>query len=372
MRGRILVVDDEPAIREVVQLNLEAEGYEVTAAESVERALETFGSGEFVLAILDVMLPDGDGFELARAIRDRSDIPIMMLSARDTDIDKAVGLGVGADDYVTKPFSPVELIARVKAHLRRYAGGVGGAALPGSRRMSDTSDAIIHKGAVTIDLARRRVTVRGDEADLTAKEFDILRLLAEHPSRVHTKAAAVAIAPTLSNTFATAQSVASERMSWPEFFGLGSMTMGTWYGTLLFGLTLLSLFAQAAWASALGLTGFAWSQVWAAARDVFTVALLLFLTLPVVALIAVVGRGVLAPMIFSAFGFTVGMLGGIAGWNEWLPWAMPTAIGGSFMGSLVPAETTVLGPGSWAIVLAMFGLGLAAVMWWVNHADSRH
>lgn len=190
VRGRILVVDDEPAIREVVQLNLEAEGYEVACAEDVARALDAFDSGPFVLAILDVMLPDGDGFELARAIRDRSDVPIMMLSARDTDVDKAVGLGVGADDYVTKPFSPVELVARVKAHLRRYAGQVGpvqGAAAAANN--SEAADAVsVHSGGVTIDLARRKVTVRGSEVELTAKEFEILRMLVEHPGRVYTKA----------------------------------------------------------------------------------------------------------------------------------------------------------------------------------------
>ena len=182
VKGHILVVDDEPAICEVVRLNLEAEGYAVSTAEDVASALTAFGDGRFVLAILDVMLPDGDGFELARALRDRSDIPIMMLSARDTDVDKAVGLGVGADDYVTKPFSPIELIARVKAHLRRYAGdsGRGG-------KTSDHEDAI-DTGAVRIDLARRSVKVRGVETELTATEFEILRMLAEHPGRVYTKA----------------------------------------------------------------------------------------------------------------------------------------------------------------------------------------
>jgi DNA-binding response OmpR family regulator len=123
------------------------------------------------------MLPDLDGFELARRIRDRSDIPIIMLSARDTDVDKAVGLGVGADDYVTKPFSPLELVARVKAHLRRYgsAGALG------------SGDAI-DVGALQLDIARRRARVDGVEVELTAKEFDILRMLAEHPGRVYTKA----------------------------------------------------------------------------------------------------------------------------------------------------------------------------------------
>jgi DNA-binding response OmpR family regulator len=122
------------------------------------------------------MLPDIDGFELARRIRETSDIPIVMLSARDTDVDKAVGLGVGADDYVTKPFSPVELVARVKAHLRRYSYA----------HTSSPAETIV-VGRLTVDGARRRVTVRDREVALTVKEFDILHLLAEHPGRVYTK-----------------------------------------------------------------------------------------------------------------------------------------------------------------------------------------
>ena len=179
MKECILAVDDEPAILEVVRLNLEAEGFRIVTAADGAGALATFAATPCTLAILDVMLPDMDGFELAGRLRALSDIPIVMLSARDSDVDKAVGLGVGADDYVTKPFSPVELVARVKAHLRRY--GTTGPA-PGA--VNETIDA----GTVRIDLAKRRVTVRGVEADLTAKEFEILRLLAERPGRVYTKA----------------------------------------------------------------------------------------------------------------------------------------------------------------------------------------
>jgi two-component system, OmpR family, response regulator VicR len=180
MRGRILMVDDDPAIVEVVTLNLEAEGYEVVTAPDVASALRAFGDGGFTMAVLDVMLPDGDGFELARTLRDRSDIPIMMLSARDSDVDKAVGLGVGADDYVTKPFSPLELVARVKAHLRRYAT-VGTLSAGGGR------DEVVEAGPVRMDLARHRVTARGEEVELTVKEFALLRMLAEHPGHVYTK-----------------------------------------------------------------------------------------------------------------------------------------------------------------------------------------
>jgi two-component system, OmpR family, response regulator VicR len=179
VRGRILVVDDESAIREVVRLNLEAEGYEIVTAEDAASALRVFDGRDCVLAVLDVMLPDMDGFELARLLRDRSDIPIMMLSARDSDVDKAVGLGVGADDYMTKPFSPLELVARVKAHLRRYAA---------TPHLAEGGSEIVEAGPVRMDLGRRRVTVREAEVELTAKEFEILRLLAEHPGRVYTKA----------------------------------------------------------------------------------------------------------------------------------------------------------------------------------------
>jgi two-component system, OmpR family, response regulator VicR len=182
VKGRVLVVDDDPAIRDVVRLNLEAEGFEVCSAEDVASGLREFSARPFVLAILDIMLPDGDGFELARRLREQSDLPIIMLSARDSDVDKAVGLGIGADDYVTKPFSPIELVARVKAHLRRYeaAGGGNGAAATGA--------AAIDAGLVRIDIASHRVQVRGEDVDLTSKEFDILCLLAEHPGRVYTKA----------------------------------------------------------------------------------------------------------------------------------------------------------------------------------------
>lgn len=179
MKGRILAVDDDPTILEVVRLNLEAEGYEVVTSRDAAAALRAFDAAPCVLAILDVMLPDMDGFDLARVLRERSDIPIVMLSARDSDIDKAVGLGVGADDYVTKPFSPLELVARVKAHLRRYAAAAASGA---------DADDIIEAGPVRMDASRRRVTVHGAGVELTAKEFEILRMLVEHPGRVYTKA----------------------------------------------------------------------------------------------------------------------------------------------------------------------------------------
>jgi two-component system response regulator VicR len=130
------------------------------------------------------MLPGIDGYEVARQIRSTSDVPIMMLSARDSDVDMAVGLGIGADDYLTKPFSPLEMVARVRAHLRRYAAtkrSAGESAAAGDAE-------VITAGPVRIDTASYAATVRGEPVELTATEFEILKLLASHPGRVYTKA----------------------------------------------------------------------------------------------------------------------------------------------------------------------------------------
>jgi DNA-binding response OmpR family regulator len=183
-KGRILVLDDEATIVDMVSMNLSSEGYAVDTAPDGETAVELFDPSAHVMAILDIMLPGIDGYEVARRIRSVSDVPIMMLSARDSDVDMAVGLGIGADDYMTKPFSPVELVARVKAHLRRYSA---------SKRQEGTAeqasaDEIIVAGPVRIDTATVSVTVRGVPVELTATEFGILKLLAAHPGRVYTKA----------------------------------------------------------------------------------------------------------------------------------------------------------------------------------------
>ena len=183
-KGRILVLDDEETIVDVVSMNLTAEGYAVDTVFDGETAVELFDPSTHVMAILDIMLPGIDGYEVARRIRSVSDVPIMMLSARDSDVDMAVGLGIGADDYMTKPFSPVELVARVKAHLRRYSASKreGGASEQAS------ADEIIVAGPLRIDTATLSVTVRGVPVELTATEFGILKLLAAHPGRVYTKA----------------------------------------------------------------------------------------------------------------------------------------------------------------------------------------
>jgi DNA-binding response OmpR family regulator len=183
-KGRILVLDDDAAILDIVKMNLEAEGFEVDTADDGESAIELFDPAVHIMAILDIMLPGIDGYEVARQIRSVSNVPIMMLSARDTDVDMAVGLGVGADDYLTKPFSPLELTSRVKAHLRRYSATQRA---PGDAEETP-DDEVISAGPVVIDTATHTTTVRGEPVDLTSTEFEILKLLAAHPARVYTKA----------------------------------------------------------------------------------------------------------------------------------------------------------------------------------------
>jgi DNA-binding response OmpR family regulator len=165
---RILVVDDEANIIDLTRIYLEQEGFQVEAATDGTQALEKIRDLAPALVVLDIMLPEIDGFEVCRQTRARSDVPIIMLTARDEDIDKIVGLELGADDYLTKPFNPRELVARVKAILRR------------ADRVAQVSDRPIHVGDVTIDPARREVTVAGELIELRAKEFDLLLTFAEN------------------------------------------------------------------------------------------------------------------------------------------------------------------------------------------------
>ena len=164
---RILIVDDEPHIVELAKLYLERDGYTVSGVGTGEAALERLGSFRPDLVILDLMLPDIDGFEVCRRMRARSDVPILMLTARKEDTDKIVGLEMGADDYSTKPFNPRELVARVKAILRRYRG---------EGRPQETMSV----GEVRIDLPRHEVTVGGRAIRLRSKEFDLLAALAQN------------------------------------------------------------------------------------------------------------------------------------------------------------------------------------------------
>jgi two-component system, OmpR family, response regulator VanR len=172
----ILIVDDEPEIAELLGIYLGNEGYEVHAASDGAHALALLERERIVLAILDVMMPGLDGLAVCRNIRERSDIPIIFLSAKSHAMDKITGLGAGADDYLAKPFNVLELVARVKSHLRRYLGGTrDGGAGRGS---------IVTVGDLTVDPDRHEVRIGGREAELTPKEFDILFLLAAKPGRV--------------------------------------------------------------------------------------------------------------------------------------------------------------------------------------------
>jgi two-component system alkaline phosphatase synthesis response regulator PhoP len=165
---RILVVDDEINIIDLTRLYLEQEGFQVETATDGAQALERIRDLHPALVVLDIMLPEVNGFDVCRQTRAESDVPIIMLTARDDDIDKIVGLELGADDYLTKPFNPRELVARVKAILRRL------------ERTPEGTDRPVHVSDVTIDPARREVIVAGEPVSLRAKEFDLLLTFAEH------------------------------------------------------------------------------------------------------------------------------------------------------------------------------------------------
>jgi DNA-binding response OmpR family regulator len=174
--SRILVVDDESSVRESVGYALEQEGFEVTLAADGEDAEGKLSDGNFELLIIDIMMPGKSGLDICREVRSRSPVPIILLTAKDAEVDKVVGLEVGADDYVTKPFSVRELLGRVRAQLRRR-----------ELDRSGTDGAAIESGPVSIDLARHLVTVRGEPVNLTRSEFQVLRLLAENPGQVFSR-----------------------------------------------------------------------------------------------------------------------------------------------------------------------------------------
>ncbi|MFF2482557.1 winged helix-turn-helix domain-containing protein [Paenibacillus sp. NPDC058071] len=175
---KVLIIEDEQAIAELERDYLESHGFETDIEGRGDIGLQKALGQSYDLIILDVMLPKVDGFEICRQIRQSTDIPILMVTAKKEDIDKIRGLGLGADDYMTKPFSPSELVARVKAHLSRYER------LTGDR--NDRGDHVFIRG-LTIDKPSRRVTIHDQEAALTAKEYDLLLLLATHPNRVFDK-----------------------------------------------------------------------------------------------------------------------------------------------------------------------------------------
>ncbi|MDO5392320.1 MAG: response regulator transcription factor [Eubacteriales bacterium] len=176
--SKILIIEDEEAIAELEKDYLELSGFEVEIANRGDVGLKKALEEEYDLVILDLMLPEVDGFEICRQVRDKKNTPIIMVSAKKDDIDKIRGLGLGADDYMTKPFSPSELVARVKAHLERYNRLIGS-----GRPQND----IIEIRGLKIDKTARRVWVNGEEKPFTTKEFDLLTFLAENPNRVLTK-----------------------------------------------------------------------------------------------------------------------------------------------------------------------------------------
>jgi two-component system, OmpR family, response regulator len=175
--ARILLVEDEQSVQTLLIYPLLKEGYEVVAVQDGRDALDRFADQRFDLVILDIMLPNLDGIEVCRRIRSRSQVPIIMLTAKDDEIDKVLGLEMGADDYITKPFSVREFRSRVRAALRR-AEMLGGR--PGGEEPIVTGD-------LRIDFDRRAVTARGEDPQLTYVEFEILAALVRSPGRVHTR-----------------------------------------------------------------------------------------------------------------------------------------------------------------------------------------
>lgn len=176
--SRILIIEDEISIAELEKDYLELSGFEVEMENEGDEGLKKALDEEYDLFILDLMLPGIDGFEICRRIREKKNTPIIMVSAKKEDIDKIRGLGLGADDYITKPFSPSEMVARVKAHLARYQRLIG-SGMPANE--------MVEIRGLKIDKTARRVWVNGEEKNFTTKEFDLLTFLAQNPNHVFTK-----------------------------------------------------------------------------------------------------------------------------------------------------------------------------------------
>ena len=176
--SKILIVEDEESIAELEKDYLELSGFEVETERDGNSGLERALADNFDLLILDLMLPGADGFEICKKVREVKNLPILMVSAKKDDIDKIRGLGMGADDYMTKPFSPSELVARVKAHLARYQRLVNS---------NVKENDIVEIRGIKIDKTARRVWINGEEKNFTTKEFDLLTFLAENPNHVFTK-----------------------------------------------------------------------------------------------------------------------------------------------------------------------------------------
>ena len=176
--SKILIVEDEEAIADLEKDYLELSGFDVEIENDGTSGMERALNEDFDMFILDLMLPGTDGFEICRKIREKKNTPVLMVSAKKDDIDKIRGLGLGADDYITKPFSPSELVARVKAHLARYERLIGSTA---------QKNDIIEIRGIRIDKTARRVWVNEEEKQFNTKEFDLLTFLAENPNHVFTK-----------------------------------------------------------------------------------------------------------------------------------------------------------------------------------------
>ncbi|MBQ4529937.1 MAG: response regulator transcription factor [Lachnospiraceae bacterium] len=176
--SKILIVEDEESIADLERDYLELSGFEVEIENSGDVGLQRAVNEDFDLIILDLMLPEVDGFEICKKIREEKNTPVIMVSAKKDDIDKIRGLGLGADDYMTKPFSPSELVARVKAHLARYERLIGSSA---------QENEIIEIRGLKIDKTARRVYINDEEKTFTTKEFDLLTFLAQNPNHVFTK-----------------------------------------------------------------------------------------------------------------------------------------------------------------------------------------
>ena len=179
MAVKVLVVDDEKMIVKGLRFSLQQDGYEVECAYDGEEALGMIRDRQFDIVLLDVMLPKLSGFEVLQQVREFSDVPVIMLTARGDDMDKILGLDYGADDYVTKPFNPLEVKGRIKAIIRRTSR---------ARKAEEVKENIIEVGDLRMDLDNRRVTLSDKEINLTSKEFELLELLATHAGKVYSRA----------------------------------------------------------------------------------------------------------------------------------------------------------------------------------------
>ena len=177
MAKRILLVDDEPLIVKGLKFALESDGYETDSAGDGEQALEKIQNGNFDLILLDVMLPKMSGIEVCQAVREKSDVPIIMLTAKGDDMDKILGLEYGADDYITKPFNILEVKARIKAIMRRTS----------PERAPQVQSSVIEKGDIKLDCDSRRLFINDNEINLTAREFELLEILIKNENKVYSR-----------------------------------------------------------------------------------------------------------------------------------------------------------------------------------------